>query len=131
MPRRILCEPTPLGGIGTSRWAHDIAAKRCRDGDLQAVGRLFRGELQDLSAGLGAQTVLNGTLQPGRILCQLPPAADIPLECAPDGGQFQAAFLTGCWAWRSSYCAGSDSLARENADTVALAHISLLVDESP
>ena len=28
------------------------------------------------------------------------------LECAPDGGQFQAAFLTGCWAWRSSYCAG-------------------------
>ena len=65
MPRRILCEPTPLGGIGTSRWAHDIAAKRCRDGDLRAVGRLFRIELQDLSAGLGAQTVLNGTLQPG------------------------------------------------------------------
>ena len=28
------------------------------------------------------------------------------LECAPDGGQLQAAFLTGCWAWRSSYCAG-------------------------
>jgi len=28
------------------------------------------------------------------------------LECAPDGGQFYAAFLTGCWAWRSSYCAG-------------------------
>jgi hypothetical protein len=28
------------------------------------------------------------------------------VECAPDGGQFQAAFLTGCWAWRSSYCAG-------------------------
>ena len=30
----------------------------------------------------------------------------IEVECAPDGGQFQAAFLTGCWAWRSSYCAG-------------------------
>src|SRR5262245_23791900 len=28
------------------------------------------------------------------------------LECAPDGGQFQAAILTGCWACRSSYCAG-------------------------
>ena len=28
------------------------------------------------------------------------------VECAPEGGQFQAAVLTGCWAWRSSYCAG-------------------------
>src|SRR5262249_7851019 len=28
------------------------------------------------------------------------------LECALDSGQFQAAVLTGCWAWRSSYCAG-------------------------
>src|SRR6516164_4785553 len=28
------------------------------------------------------------------------------LECAPDGGQFQAAVLTGCWACRSSYCTG-------------------------
>jgi putative tryptophan/tyrosine transport system substrate-binding protein len=28
------------------------------------------------------------------------------LECALDGGQFQAAVLTGCWACRSSYCAG-------------------------
>ena len=28
------------------------------------------------------------------------------LECAPEGGQFQAAFLTDCWAWRSSYCTG-------------------------
>jgi hypothetical protein len=28
------------------------------------------------------------------------------MECALDGGQFQAAVLTGCWAWRSSYCAG-------------------------
>ena len=28
------------------------------------------------------------------------------LECAPDGGQLQAAVLTGCRAWRSSYCAG-------------------------
>jgi putative ABC transport system substrate-binding protein len=28
------------------------------------------------------------------------------VECAPEGGQFQAAFLTDCWAWRSSYCAG-------------------------
>jgi hypothetical protein len=31
---------------------------------------------------------------------------DGELECALDGGQFQAAVLTGCWAWRSSYCAG-------------------------
>ena len=30
----------------------------------------------------------------------------IELECALDGGQFQAAVLTGCWACRSSYCAG-------------------------
>jgi hypothetical protein len=28
------------------------------------------------------------------------------VECALDGGQFQAAVLTGCWACRSSYCAG-------------------------
>src|SRR5262245_22230576 len=28
------------------------------------------------------------------------------MECAPDGGQVQAALLTGCWACRSSYCAG-------------------------
>jgi hypothetical protein len=27
-------------------------------------------------------------------------------ECALNGGQFQAAVLTGCWACRSSYCAG-------------------------
>jgi len=32
--------------------------------------------------------------------------ADIGLECVLDGGQFHAAVLTGCWAWRSSYCAG-------------------------
>src|SRR5213076_2995005 len=30
---------------------------------------------------------------------------DADVECALDGGQFQAAVLTGCWAWRSSYCA--------------------------
>ena len=28
------------------------------------------------------------------------------VECALDSGQFQAAVLTGCWACRSSYCAG-------------------------
>ena len=38
--------------------------------------------------------------------CLLLAEADIRVECAPDGGQFYAAFLTGCWAWRSSYCAG-------------------------
>ena len=32
--------------------------------------------------------------------------ADIALECAPDGGQVQAAVLTDCWAWWSSYCTG-------------------------
>ena len=35
--------------------------------------------------------------------------ADMPfctLECALNGGQFQAAVLTGCRAYRSSYCAG-------------------------
>jgi hypothetical protein len=37
---------------------------------------------------------------------QLGMAGDITVECALDGGQFQAAVLTGCWAWRSSYCAG-------------------------
>jgi hypothetical protein len=31
---------------------------------------------------------------------------DMRVECALDSGQFQAAVLTGCWAWRSSYCAG-------------------------
>jgi hypothetical protein len=43
----------------------------------------------------------------------LPPKAavqrtlvDGSMECALDSGQFQAAVLTGCWAWRSSYCAG-------------------------
>jgi hypothetical protein len=38
--------------------------------------------------------------------CQSASKFDPRLECALDGGQFQAAFLTGCWAWRSSYCAG-------------------------
>jgi hypothetical protein len=38
--------------------------------------------------------------------CQSASKFDPRLECAPDGGQFQAAVLTGCWAWRSSYCAG-------------------------
>jgi len=33
-------------------------------------------------------------------------SADTLMECALDSGQFQAAVLTGCWAWRSSYCAG-------------------------
>jgi len=32
--------------------------------------------------------------------------ADIAVECAPDGGQVQAAVLTDCWAWWSSYCTG-------------------------
>ena len=32
--------------------------------------------------------------------------ADIEVECAPDGGQVQAAVLTDCWAWWSSYCTG-------------------------
>ena len=32
--------------------------------------------------------------------------ADIGVECAPDGGQVQAAVLTDCWAWWSSYCTG-------------------------
>ena len=32
--------------------------------------------------------------------------ADIEVECALAGGQFQAAVLTGCWACRSSYCTG-------------------------
>jgi hypothetical protein len=34
------------------------------------------------------------------------PIATPFLECAPDGGPFQAADLTGLWAWRSSYRAG-------------------------
>ena len=38
--------------------------------------------------------------------CQIAPNSDPLLECAPDGGQFQAAVLTGCRAWRSSYCTG-------------------------
>jgi hypothetical protein len=36
----------------------------------------------------------------------LPPLSAMCVECALDGGQFQATVLTGCWAWRSSYCAG-------------------------
>src|SRR6266481_7937289 len=35
---------------------------------------------------------------------------DRDVECALDSGQFQAAVLTGCWAWRSSYCAGLISI---------------------
>jgi transposase, IS5 family len=35
--------------------------------------------------------------------CQSAPNFDPLLECAPYGGQFQAAVLTGCRAWRSSY----------------------------
>ena len=48
-----------------ARWlpaAPEIIAKPCHGGDLQAVGRLFRLELQDLPAGLGAQAVLSATM---------------------------------------------------------------------
>src|SRR5437870_157882 len=48
-----------------ARWlpaAPEIIAKPCHGGDLQAVGRLFRLELQDLSAGLGAQAILSATM---------------------------------------------------------------------
>jgi hypothetical protein len=40
-----------------------------------------------------ALAVSNPRLRPAglRRQCQLPPAADIGLECAPDGGHFQAA----------------------------------------
>src|SRR3989442_913570 len=51
-----------LGGRGAPRRAHEIIAKPCRGRDLQAVGRLFRLELQDLSACLSAQAVLSATM---------------------------------------------------------------------
>src|ERR1700730_17322660 len=34
------------------------------------------------------------------------------VECALDGGQFQAAFLTGCWRGDPRIARGSDSLVR-------------------
>jgi hypothetical protein len=46
------------------------------------------------------------TCAPQNVMSALPPKADMCMECALNGGQFQAAVLTGCWAWRSSYCAG-------------------------
>jgi hypothetical protein len=62
LPRRVSRQLGSLGERGAPRRAHEIIAKPCRGGDLQAVGRLFRLELQDLSAGLGAQAFLSATM---------------------------------------------------------------------
>jgi MPBQ/MSBQ methyltransferase len=74
------------GGRGAPRRAHDIIAKPCRGHDRQAVGRLLRLELQDLSAGLGAQTVLSAPMGTGFTFwshqgttCRL--AASLPERC--------------------------------------------------
>ena len=71
------------------------------------------------STGNGRNPIFNGRRQPScggtrrmmreyqvRICERLGVKFPGPMECALDGGQFQAAVLTGCWAWRSSYCAG-------------------------
>ena len=55
---------------------------------------------------LATSMTLNGPNQLWVADCQSALDRDPRLECAPDGGQVQAAVLTGCWAWRSSYCAG-------------------------
>jgi hypothetical protein len=62
LPRRISRQLGSLAGRGAPRQAHEIIAKLCRGGDLQAISGLFRLELQDLSAGLGAQAVLSATI---------------------------------------------------------------------
>ncbi len=62
LPPRVSRQLGSLGRRGAPRRAHEIIAKPCRGDDLQAVGRLFRLELQDLSAGLGAQAILSATM---------------------------------------------------------------------
>src|SRR5262249_4140835 len=52
----------------------------------------------------GAGDCCAAEFQPG--VCRLWVRVGPSVECALDSGQFQAAVLTGCWAWRSSYCAG-------------------------
>jgi CheY-like chemotaxis protein len=70
--------------------------------------RLSRAGFTIVVATNGAQGIaMASSEQPDLILMDLTlPDIDGEVECAPDGGQFQAAVLTGCWAWRSSYCAG-------------------------
>src|SRR5262249_12374694 len=59
LPRRVSRQLGSLGGRGAPRRAHEIIAKPCRGGDLQAVGRLFWFELQDFFAGFGAPAVVS------------------------------------------------------------------------
>ena len=69
------------------------------------LGTLTAGPPMSPASGDGA--VLIGALtQRGYTLGQNLTCEARGVECALDSGQFQAAVLTGCWAWRSSYCAG-------------------------
>src|ERR1700730_2549050 len=77
-------------------------------GELQVWARATVLESQGCWLG-----VISGKARPEHLLSAFPPKADfarslrdVRLECAPEGGQFQAAFLTDCWAWWSSYCTG-------------------------
>ena len=60
---------------------------------------ISRRHMLGMAAAVGGLAMSGGIR---RVLAQ--PTGGV--ECAPGGGQFHAAVLTGCWAWRSSYCAG-------------------------
>src|SRR5262245_32902887 len=67
---------------------------------LEPSGGYERGIIRALlAAGLSVRRI-----NPNK--CHSACNFDPLMECALDGGQFQAAVLTGCWACRSSYCAG-------------------------
>ena len=78
------------------------------DNAYMLKNRLSRAGFTVIVATNGAQGIaMASSEQPDLILMDVTlPDIDGEVECALDGGQFQAAVLTGCWAWRSSYCAG-------------------------
>ena len=65
-------------------------------------GIVRHNKFEQRMSAMGQKQTLRGV----RPMSALPPKADIGMECAPDGGQVQAAVLTDCWAWWSSYCTG-------------------------
>src|SRR5262249_58409445 len=79
-----------------------VARKRATVAPQESVRQCPEVHLVEMP-GLALRDERDSSVQPP---CQRRTLQHQDLECALDSGQFQAPVLTGCWAWRSSYCAG-------------------------